>query len=230
MTHFILPIRAGTSMVYFIENGNQSILVDAGNKRQTNKIRKAIKKAGYDITSVAAIILTHAHYDHVGCLAKLKELTGAKVYVHKNDYPAYPAGYSGLPDGTTKLFRMIVAFGRKFLKNLGAFEPVEPDVEIQNTYPLKELQINAYMLPTPGHTRGSVSLVLEDTHAFIGDSAFNVFPGTIFPPFANYTDELIRSWKILLDTGAKTFWPGHGNQFSREKLLKDYKRHIQGNF
>jgi len=212
-------------MVYFIENGNKSILVDAGNKRQTNKICKAIQKAGYDITSVTAIILTHAHYDHVGSLAKLKELTGAKVYVHTDDYSAYQSGYSGLPDGTTKLFRMLVGIGRKFLKKLGSFEPVEPDVEIQNSYSLKELEINAYILPTPGHTSGSVSLVLEDTHVFVGDTAFNVFPGTVFPPFANQTDELIHSWKILLDTGAGIFWPGHGKQFSREKLLKDYNRH-----
>jgi glyoxylase-like metal-dependent hydrolase (beta-lactamase superfamily II) len=78
-----------------------------------------------------------------------------------------------------------------------------------------------------GHTRGSISIVLESGEAFVGDTCFNVFSlvrSSVFPPFADNTELLYESWKILLDSNAKIFLPGHGRPFIREKLATSLEK------
>ncbi|MFO8234773.1 MAG: MBL fold metallo-hydrolase [Bacteroidales bacterium] len=223
MQNHILRIKTGASNVYLIENGESSILVDSGNRKKSGKILTEIQKYDINPADVAAILLTHAHYDHAGSLSELKKMTGAKVYAHAAEEELLRKGSSGFPDGTSPFFRFIVGLGRTFYKKLGAFESVEPDTLIQDKYDLNEFGLDAYILPTPGHTKGSVSLILNSTYAFIGDTAFNIRKKSVYPPFANDEKLLIQSWKALLDTGAEYFYPGHGNVFNRSRLLKNYR-------
>ena len=217
-------INTRASNAYVIENGDKSILVDASNKNKAEKILKAIKDIGLEPSSIAVIILTHAHYDHVGSLPELRRQTGAKVIAHEVDRDSLLAGFTDLPKGTNPLFRFIISIARTFFENHGAFDPVEPDILINKKYDLNEFGVNAFIQPTPGHTAGSLSLIIEDKHAFVGDTAFNIRKKSVYPPFANNEKELIRSWKILLDTGAQYFWPGHGKMFTREKFLNTYQK------
>lgn len=223
MQNHILRIQTGASNVYLIKNGERSILVDSGNRKKSGKILKEIQKHDINPADIAAILLTHAHYDHAGSLSELKKMTGAKVYAHEAEEKLLRTGLSGLPNGTSPFFRFLVGLGRTFLKKLGAFEPVEPDVLVGDKYDLSEFGLNAYILPTPGHTGGSVSLILNDTYAFIGDTAFNIRKKSVYPPFANDEKLLIHSWKTLLSTGAEYFYPGHGNMFTRNRLLENYR-------
>ena len=226
MRENIYCINAGASNVYLVENGEKSILVDAGDKNKAQKILDEINKIGLEPGSVAAIIITHAHYDHVGSLPELKERTGAKVIAHETDKDSLLAGFTGLPEGTNLFFRFIIGLARTFLKNHGTFDPVEPDLLINDKYDLSEFEMNGFIQPTPGHTAGSLSLILEDKHAIIGDTAFNVRGKSVYPPFANNEEDLIRSWEILLDTGVEYLWPGHGKMFTREKFLKNFKKFV----
>jgi len=79
------------------------------------------------------------------------------------------------------------------------------------------------ILHTPGHSPGSVSLVLDSGDAFVGDTAVNGFPlryGPGLPPFAEDLPELKKSWRKLLEHGAKTIHPAHGKAFSADVLEK----------
>lgn len=224
MKEHIHRIKAGITNVYLIENGENSILIDAGNKNKAHKILKKIRKAGLDPGSIAAIIITHTHYDHVGSLPELKRLTGAKVIAHSAEEESLKAGFTDLPEGTNSLFRFIVRLGRRLLKTHGSFTPAEPDIVINEKYDLQAFDLDAFIIPTPGHTAGSVSVIYNREHAFIGDTAFNVKGKSVYPPFANNEDALKRSWDTLLNTGVKYFWPGHGSMFSKEKFSKNYKK------
>ena len=53
---------------------------------------------------------------------------------------------------------------------------------------------------------------------------FNIFPWTVYPPFANDEAELLKSWEKLLSTGCQTFYPGHGKPFSRKKFRKFFDK------
>ncbi len=72
------------------------------------------------------------------------------------------------------------------------------------------------------HTAGSLSIVIEKDHAIVGDTLFNIFKHSVFPPYANDQEALLKSWKALLEIGCEHFYPGHGKPFTRERLTKTY--------
>jgi glyoxylase-like metal-dependent hydrolase (beta-lactamase superfamily II) len=101
---------------------------------------------------------------------------------------------------------------------MGGYAPVSPDITISERFGLEEYAADGYILPTPGHTSGSVSVIVSNRHALVGDTLFNVFKKNLFPPFADDQEELVRSWEKLLDTGCDTFYPGHGKPFKIDRL------------
>jgi hydroxyacylglutathione hydrolase len=86
---------------------------------------------------------------------------------------------------------------------------------------------NATILHTPGHTPGSMSLIVDGEIALVGDCMFGVFKGSAFPPFALDTRQMIESWGKLLDTGCRLFLPSHGTSDSRELVERDYNKRKQ---
>ncbi|MBP1668661.1 MAG: Zn-dependent hydrolase, partial [Bacteroidetes bacterium] len=104
------------------------------------------------------------------------------------------------------------------------YDPCKADLVIEERFDLNDLGFNAYILHTPGHTPGSISLIVDDEIALVGDCMFGVFRNSAFPPFALDSDQLIESWKKLLDTGCRLFLPSHGAQDSRNLVQWDYTR------
>jgi hydroxyacylglutathione hydrolase len=50
---------------------------------------------------------------------------------------------------------------------------------------LKDYGFNAYIIHTPGHTIGSMTVVIDDEIAIVGDSMFGIFKWSVLPPYAN---------------------------------------------
>jgi glyoxylase-like metal-dependent hydrolase (beta-lactamase superfamily II) len=74
---------------------------------------------------------------------------------------------------------------------------------------------------TPGHSLGSVTVLLENGDACVGDLAMNGFPfhfGPGLPIWADNLELAKRSWRMLFDLGVKTVYPGHGKSFPAEAL------------
>jgi hydroxyacylglutathione hydrolase len=88
---------------------------------------------------------------------------------------------------------------------------------------LAQFGIPGEVLHTPGHTPGSVSILLETGEAFVGDLAMNMFPlrlGPGMPVFAHDLDQVRESWTILLDKGAAVIYPGHGKPFPADVMRR----------
>jgi glyoxylase-like metal-dependent hydrolase (beta-lactamase superfamily II) len=98
------------------------------------------------------------------------------------------------------------------------FTPLVPDISIDGPFDLAKYGLEGTALPLPGHSAGSIGVILDTGEAFVGDAAFNIFPRTVVPPLADDPAALLESWRILLSSGARTFYPGHGKPFGREKL------------
>ena len=82
---------------------------------------------------------------------------------------------------------------------------------------LKEYGIPGKAIYTPGHSSGSISVLLETGDAFVGDLAMNRFPLRLTPGltiFAEDWQKVKESWQLLLEQGAKTIYPAHGQPFS----------------
>gem|GEM_PF-1176900 len=79
-------------------------------------------------------------------------------------------------------------------------------------------RVGIQILYTPGHTVGSVSYIVDDEAALVGDTMINPFRMELRPPFADLPDRLPASWKVLLDTHCRYFLPAHGGVVGRELL------------
>jgi glyoxylase-like metal-dependent hydrolase (beta-lactamase superfamily II) len=86
---------------------------------------------------------------------------------------------------------------------------------------LSDYGIPGRVLHTPGHSAGSVSILLDSGEAFVGDLAMNKFPLRLspgLPIFAEDQEAVVRSWSMLLEQGATTVYPAHGGPFSADVI------------
>jgi len=88
---------------------------------------------------------------------------------------------------------------------------------------LRNFGINGTIIETPGHTIGSLSLLMDNGDAYVGDAAMNFmkFLGLKKRPMiAEDYNKVFESWEKLLNSGAKQIFPSHGDPFSAEELTK----------
>lgn len=220
----LIRVPMGTSNAYLISANDTVLLVDAGNEGRIRDMEVALKKNGLEFSDIAIIIVTHSHYDHVGCLAEIKEKSEAKVLAHRYEADFLTRGCTPFPEGTMICSKVINRIGGLFLSDRARYAPVDPDIIVNGECELVIPGSEVTILPTPGHTSGSVSVIINNECAFVGDTLFSVIPGTVYPPFANDEEALLKSWEELLSTGCRTFYPGHGRPFSRETLEKCFEK------
>jgi hydroxyacylglutathione hydrolase len=134
------------------------------------------------------------------------------------------SGYTPFPKGTSPVFRLISNLGASLFKKSAYYGPIDPDIIVKERYEIEKKDPVVYLIHTPGHTAGSMSVIVDNVHAIVGDTMFNIFPHTVFPPFANDVHALLESWQKLIETGCTHFYPGHGGPFTVEKLMKNYSR------
>lgn len=218
----IVQIPMMSSNAYVVANGRNAILIDAGMNKKGRKILAALKEMPLSLQNIQLIIPTHTHYDHCGGLKVLQEITGAKVLVHQTEASCLEQGYCEFPKGTMWFPKITSAIGRSIGKKFGEYPPVVPDILISKKFDLQPYGIDGYVLPTPGHTAGSLTVVIEDNHAIVGDTIFNIFKHSVYPPYANDQEGLLKSWKQLLEIGCEHFYPAHGKPFTRERLQRTY--------
>jgi hydroxyacylglutathione hydrolase len=87
---------------------------------------------------------------------------------------------------------------------------------------LTKIGIDGKILHTPGHTEDSISVLLSDGKAFVGDAAMNFMNICRIkhrPIFVQDIEEVYKSWEKLAEYGAKTIYPAHGKPFSVEELF-----------
>ena len=94
-------------------------------------------------------------------------------------------------------------------------------------FDLEDYGFYAYILHTPGHSPGSLSVIIDEEVAFVGDTMFGIFKGSVFPPFAEDVNRMINSWGKLLKTGCSVFIPSHGSANNRSLVQKEYDKRIK---
>jgi glyoxylase-like metal-dependent hydrolase (beta-lactamase superfamily II) len=196
--------------------GERCVFIDGGAPNQSRAFVKGMAALGITPSKVALVILTHAHWDHIGSAHALVELTGAKLSVHKGERAIVERGLKSMPPGVTLWGATLGALLRAYLPFI-VIPPTRVDIEIGDD----GLSLEPYGVPgravhTPGHSPGSVSVVLDSGEAFVGDMAMNGFPltrGPDLPIFAEDIRMVKESWRKLLKLGVKTVFPAHGRPF-----------------
>jgi hydroxyacylglutathione hydrolase len=216
--HKILALR---SNAYLLSYRARNILVDTGPKRQWGRLDARLRAFGID--RLDHLILTHSHYDHADNALRVKLQYGASVIIHRTEGRFMAGEGMAVPGGTNAVTRYLVGRLRRVMAARGV-EPCPGDILVDAVYDLSPLGLNAYVLPTPGHSPGSMSVVVDEEIAMVGDALFGVFTWSVLPPYADDMAGTVESWGSLLGTGCGLFLPGHGWAKTRAELKAGYVR------
>ena len=210
MIHEILPVGMlqCNCSVLGDEATREAIVIDPGD--EIDRIQAILARHQLQLK---AIVITHAHIDHIGGAQKLKAATGAPVYMNESDQPLYDAiemqaGWLGVPT------------------------PRQTEIDS----PLRDgdtLRIGATQLQaihTPGHTQGSVSVWIPSENKLLaGDTLFRDSIGRTDLPGGDGRQILqsIHSKLLPLPEDAVVV-PGHGEgtTIGREKRFNPFLRNL----
>ena len=174
--------------IYRDDATGRCAIIDPG--EMDDYLRTNIEKFGCD--KFDYILLTHCHFDHVGGVRAVKELTGAKVAIFILDVP-------GLRDSYVNLSAPFTGRGEIYPK---------PDIELTESSRITVGETEFTVIHTPGHTVGSCCFI-TDGIIFTGDTLFRMSAGRTDFPGGSMT-ELRRSLSRLMDLeGDYTVYPGH---------------------
>jgi len=216
----IYSIPLGVTRCYVIR-GQGAIAIDAGTPNQAEKFKRAFDGLPVKPSEIGLLVLTHAHTDHIGSAMQIRDTTGAQIALHasERDWLEHPAAH--VPPGVTPWGRImsgllaLAPVSRQIL-------PAPVDIALgDEDFPLAEYGIPGRILYTPGHSRGSTTVLLETGDAFVGDLAMNAFPlrfGPGLPVLAEDMEQVRASWRKVLAAGAVTIYPAHGKPFPAEVM------------
>jgi hydroxyacylglutathione hydrolase len=221
-------LNLGITKCYLLRCPEGYLLIDTAYPNEYDRFRKAIGALGIVATHIRYLLLTHHHDDHAGFAARLVEETGCAVICHQEALVPLSLGKS---EETMKpvnrcvgaVFLLFKLIHREFrYPRLTAAENSFL-VSGDNYGILQRVGIEGEILHTPGHSRDSISVVLSDGSAFVGDAAMNFlkFCGIKHRPiFIEDIDAVFDSWRKLIEHGAKWIYPAHGRPFPADKLVR----------
>lgn len=213
----------GNVAAYLIHRPGEAILVDCGNKGSEERILKTLEGVGLEPEMLKLLILTHVHFDHAGSARRLKELTGCRIMVHQSEVKRLSEGFTPIPAGTRWKAKILVGLGRLFARRIGYFPGAEPDLLVSEFFDLEEFGFPGKVIHTPGHTHGSMVVLMQGGELIGGDTIFGLEGKQHFPPFAEDLSALLRSWKRIRDMKPAMLYPAHGRSFSFDSFLAEFE-------
>jgi hydroxyacylglutathione hydrolase len=208
MIHEILPVGLlqCNCSIFGDEQSHEAIVVDPG-----DNIDEILAVLARHSLKVKAIVITHAHIDHIGGAAKLKAVTGAPVHMNQNDQELYD-----------HLDVQASWLGMETPQKTGI------DINAKDGDALALGDAAFHVLQTPGHTQGSISLwIPEENKLIAGDTLFRDSIGRTDLPGGDGR-QILRSIhdKLLKLPEEATVVPGHGpnTTIGREKERNPFLR------
>ena len=191
---------------YIIHGNKESILIDTGTEKYRDKVLNACQRA-----NVRLILLTHGHFDHCQNALYLSKSLNCSVGISAED--------SELLQKSTK--RKV--YGKGIWGNFYAWasncnikkckiDPVNSITVLENEMSLQEYGIDGKVIKLPGHTIGSVGVLLQTGEAFIGDAMQNIISPSMAWCYEDY-EKAEESVKLIHRINPKKIYCGHGKMF-----------------
>ena len=218
----IFRVLSGRSNVFLITNSIKTILVDTSPEYMWKILQRRLDSL--QIKEIDLLILTHSHFDHAANAARIKERYKSRVIIHQTEASYLATGDNILPAGTNSFTKLLVKTFAKPFEHKARYSACNHDLTFDEYFDLSDYGINGYLVHTPGHSPGSISVIIDNEVALVGDTMFGVFWWTVFPPFASDQDLMVKSWGKLLKTKCRIFIPSHGSANERSLVEKEYAR------
>jgi glyoxylase-like metal-dependent hydrolase (beta-lactamase superfamily II) len=192
--------------IYAIDGGDEIAIIDAGLGRETERLLENLRADGLDPARIRTILLTHAHGDHGGGLARLRDLTGARVCV-----PAEAAPWVAAAD--EEKISLPAARRAGFYPIDYRWRPCPVDLAVADgdAIPVGRLTLRA--IETPGHSRGHCSYLLDGAAGrclLAGDLIFAGGRISLQNIWDCSIQDLAASLAKLDGLGIDALLPGHG--------------------
>jgi len=192
--------------IYMIDAGGELVLIDSGTGESFSQLIDNISALGFDPQQLKAIIVTHAHIDHIGALAYFQEKYYVKLITHELDAPTIETG-----KGTgAELYGV-------------PYRPCWVDIRISKAE--ETLTFGPYQLKLthiPGHTPGSIAIYVDmEKRVLFGQDIH----GPYIPAWGADPAQACTSLQKLIDVRADILCEGH---FGIYQPASEVRRYIEG--
>ncbi|HEY2972445.1 MAG TPA: subclass B3 metallo-beta-lactamase [Pyrinomonadaceae bacterium] len=196
------------------------ILLDGGFAETAPQIKQNIARLGFRLQDVKILLNSHAHFDHAGGLASLKEMTGARLMASEADAALLANGGQG-----------DFHFGNRL-----SYSPVNADriLHDRDRVELGGVSMTAYL--TPGHTKGCTTWTMKVKEGrkkydvvFVGSTTvpgYKLVGNSLYPTIA---DDYARTFRVLKGLPCDVFLASHGSFYSMQEKAELLARRKQPN-
>lgn len=215
---------------YYLEPcDNGFLLIDAGWYGKGKVFKKELNLLGIKPEQIKYILLTHHHHDHSAIVEELKILTNAKLIVHAKQIPYLKTGVTN--DGYIKQYNWVLWLIDKLMKPFVKYK--YPPISINNSdiiidtdtnnNVLRNIGISGKIILTLGHSSDSISVLMDNGTAYVGDLAMNMSSMKLIgkiplPIEAEDFEQVKLNMKKLVDLGCVKFCPSHGDVIVKEMI------------
>ncbi|MGV9410725.1 MBL fold metallo-hydrolase [Nocardia sp. NPDC003693] len=218
-------VVAGTNVNWaLVSDGSGVTVIDAGYRSDSADVLSSIRQIGHELSDVAAVLITHAHLDHIGGVPALVANTGAPVYTGAEEVRHAKREYLQQITPLSMVKQLATGRGRGWVAHTlvavrGHIGMRIPEATEGDTATLAALPGGIVAVPTPGHTSGHTAYLMPSEGVlFSGDALVTGHPlvertgPQILPEFFNHDEaETLRTAAGLASRPAKVLVPGHGS-------------------
>lgn len=206
---------------FLITTSEGHILLDSGFLETVPQIQQNVAQLGFRFEDIKILLNSHAHSDHAGGLARLKELTGAKLMVSEGDVAQLARGGKDDPN-----------FGDRFL-----FPPVTVDRTLRDgdTVKLGDVVLTARL--TPGHTKGCTTWTMKAREgaklydvAFVGSTTAPGYKLVGNDKYPDIVEDYEQTFRLLKSLPVDVYLAAHGSAFGLVEKMKLLGQRAQNPF
>lgn len=185
----IVNVGYRSTNYWVVSTGTSRMLIDLGYPGTMGTMRARLRRMGIPLDEIRYGLATHYHIDHAGLAQEFKQ-SGVPLLVMETQVAAIP-------------------LMKRWTKPQDRYLDITLDDNVTISFDqshslLERIGIAGEIVPTPGHSYDSVSLLLDDGSAFTGDLTPLSLTGQV------KGGTVAASWRLLRDRGASRIHPGHG--------------------